>query len=256
MDDFKIVGTLDVTELVFLAFVLFFLGLMVYLRREDRREGYPLEDEVTGRIDTPGGVLSDGGPKAFLMPFGRGVVTTPTQGREKVDVAGVRTFRSPGAPYSPTGNPLVDGIGPASWAERAKHTDLDGEGRNRIVPIGMADHISVHARDADPRGMTVMAADGKVAGTVTDLWVDRAEHVIRYLQIDTGSKTVLAPMGMSVVKGKKRQVEIDAINAADFDAAPVPETAGQITFYEEERIVAYFGGGYLYANTARQDPLI
>jgi photosynthetic reaction center H subunit len=256
MDDFNIVGTYDVTELVFLAFVLFFLGLMVYLRREDRREGYPLEDEVTGRIDTPGGVLSDGGPKSFLMPFGRGVVTTPTQGREKVDVAGVRTFRSPGAPYSPTGNPLVDGIGPASWAERAKHTDLDGEGRNRIVPIGAAEHISVHARDADPRGMTVIAADGKVAGTVTDLWVDRAEHVIRYLQIDTGSNTVLAPMGMSVVKGKKREVEIDAINAADFAAAPVPQTAGQITFYEEERIVAYFGGGYLYANTARQDPLI
>jgi photosynthetic reaction center H subunit len=26
--------------------------------------------------------------------------------------------------------------------------------------------------------------------------------------------------------------------------------------YEEERIVAYFGGGYLYANRARQEPLI
>ena len=49
MDDMTIVGTYDVAELVFYAFVLFFLGLMVYLRREDRREGYPLEDEVTGR---------------------------------------------------------------------------------------------------------------------------------------------------------------------------------------------------------------
>ena len=48
----------------------------------------------------------------------------------------------------------------------------------------------------------------------------------------------------------------DAINAADFAAAPVPMTPGQITFYEEERIVAYFGGGYLYANRARQEPLI
>jgi photosynthetic reaction center H subunit len=256
MDDVKIVGTFDVTELVFLAFVLFFLGLMVYLRREDRREGYPLEDEVTGRVDTPGGVLSAAAPKTFHMPFGRGSVSVPNNRREKVDVAGERTFRSPGAPYYPTGNPLVDGIGPAAWADRAKHTDLDGEGRNRIVPIGAAEHISVHKRDADPRGMSVIGADGAVAGTVTDLWVDRAEHVIRYLEVDTGKAKVLAPMAMSKVHGKKRQVEIDAINAADFAGVPKLAKAGEVTFYEEERIVAYFGGGYLYANRARQEPLI
>lgn len=256
MDDVKLVGTFDVTELVFLAFVLFFLALMVYLRREDRREGYPLEDEVTGRIDTPGGVFAAATPKTFHMPFGRGTVTTPTKGREKVDIAGARTFRSPGAPYYPTGNPLVDGIGPAAWADRAKHTDLDAEGRARIVPIGAADHISVHANDSDPRGMSVIGADGAVAGTVTDLWVDRAEHVIRYLEVDTGAMKVLAPMGMAKVKGRNRQVVIDAINAADFAAAPVPVTPGQITFYEEERIVAYFGGGYLYANRGRQEPLL
>lgn len=256
MDDVKIVGTFDVTEMVFLAFVLFFVALLIYLRREDRREGYPLEDEVTGRIDTPGGVLSTATPKTFLMPFGRDSITTPTKGREKVDVAGARTFRSPGAPYYPTGNPLVDGMGPAAWADRAKHTDLDGEGRNRIVPIGAADHISVHARDADPRGMSVIGADGAVAGTVSDIWVDRAEHVIRYLEVDTGKKKILAPMAMSKVKGKNLQVVIDAINAADFAGVPTPATAGQVTFYEEERIVAYFGGGYLYANRARQEPLI
>lgn len=256
MDDMKIVGTLDVTELVFYAFVLFFLALLVYLRREDRREGYPLEDEVTGRVDTPGGVLSAATPKSFHMPFERGTVFAPNQKRDKVDIAANRTFRSPGAPYYPTGNPLVDGIGPAAWADRAKQTDLDGEGRNRIVPIGAAHGISVHSSDSDPRGMSVIAADGAIAGTVTDLWVDRAEHVIRYLEVDTGSKKVLAPMAMAKVKGRNRQVEIDAINAADFAAAPVPGKAGEITFYEEERIVAYFGGGYLYANRERQEPLI
>jgi photosynthetic reaction center H subunit len=256
MESVGIVGAYDVTEMVFWAFVLFFIGLLVYLRREDRREGYPLEDEVTGRVDTPGGVLSGATPKTFKMPFGRGTVTTPTKGREKVDIAAKRTFASPGAPYYPTGNPLADGIGPAAWADRAKHTDLDGEGRNRIVPIGAAEHISVHARDADPRGMTVIAADGAVAGTVSDLWVDRAEHVIRYLEVDTGSAKILAPMAMSKVNGKARQVVIDAINASDFAGVPQPVTPGQVTFYEEERIVAYFGGGYLYANRARQEPIL
>jgi photosynthetic reaction center H subunit len=257
MDDVKIVGTFDVTEMVFLAFVLFFLALLFYLRREDRREGYPLEDEVTGRIDIPGGVLQTASPKTFLMPFGRPAVTTPTKGREKVDVAGVRTFRSPGAPYAPTGNPLVDGIGPAAWAERARHPDLDAEGRNRIVPIGLvADHIAVNRRDPDPRGMKVIAADGAVAGTITDIWVDRAEHVVRYLEVDTGSGKVLAPMGMSKVHRGRGLVEIDAINAADFAGVPTTAKADEISLYEEERIVAYYGGGYLYANSARQEPLI
>ena len=254
MDDIKIVGTFDVTEMVFLAFVLFFIALVFYLRREDRREGYPLEDEVTGRVDSHGGALLSATPKTFHMPFGRGTVTTPTKGRERVDIAGARTFRSPGAPYYPTGNPLVDGIGPAAWADRAKHTDLDAEGRARIVPIGAAEHISVHRKDSDPRGMSVIAADGAVAGTVTDIWVDRAEHVIRYLEVDTGTGKVLAPMAMAKV-GRGR-VEIDAINAADYAGVPKPVTPGQVTLYEEERIVAYFGGGYLYANRARQEPLI
>lgn len=256
MDDMKIVGTLDVTELVLLAFTLFFIALIFYLRREDRREGYPLEDEVTGRIDTPAGPLLAASPKRFLMPFGRPAVTTPTQGREKVDVAGARTFRSVGAPYYPTGNPLVDGIGPASWAERARHPDLNAHGQPRIVPISIAPDIGVHRRDTDPRGMRVIGADGAVAGTVTDLWVDTAEHQIRYLQIDMGTNSVLAPMAMAAVKGKKGVISIDALNAEDFAGAPVPEQADQITFYEEERIVAYFGGGYLYANRARQEPIL
>lgn len=256
MDDVKIVGTLDLTSLVFLTFVLFFIGLIVYLQRESRREGYPLEDEATGRVDTPGGVFYQGAPKTFKMPFGRPAVTVPNGQRDALDKPWKRTFASPGAPYYPTGNPLVDGIGPAAWADRAKHTDLDGEGRDRIVPIGMAEHIQVHRRDTDPRGLRVIAADGVEVGTVTDLWIDRAEHVIRYLQIDTGTRTVLAPMGMSKIQGSKGRVVIDAINAADYANAPVPAVPGKITLYEEERIVAYFGGGYLYANAARQEPLI
>ncbi|MGB7373937.1 photosynthetic reaction center subunit H [Pontixanthobacter sp.] len=256
MDDVKIVGTFDVTEMVFLAFTLFFIALVFYLRREDRREGYPVEDEVTGRIDKPGGILTTDSPKTFKMPFGRDDVTTPTGGREKVDVAGVRTFRSPGAPYKPTGNPLEDGMGPAAWAERARHPDLDAEGHNRIVPIAMVAGITVHKKDADPRGMTVIGADGGTAGTVTDIWIDRAEHQIRYLEIDTGSKTVLAPMGMSKMQPRKKAVIIDALNADQFAAAPIPAKKGEITFYEEERVMAYFGGGYLYANDARQESVL
>ncbi|MBV9117235.1 MAG: photosynthetic reaction center subunit H, partial [Acetobacteraceae bacterium] len=40
---------IDLTQIVFAIFALFFLGLVIYLRREDKREGYPLEDPVPGR---------------------------------------------------------------------------------------------------------------------------------------------------------------------------------------------------------------
>lgn len=36
---------IDVAQLVLYAFWVFFFGLVYYLRREDKREGYPLESD-------------------------------------------------------------------------------------------------------------------------------------------------------------------------------------------------------------------
>jgi photosynthetic reaction center H subunit len=248
-----VVGSIDVAALTLYAFALFFLCLVFWLRREDRREGYPLEDELTGAIETPGGPLSTASTKSFLLPFDQGTVTAPTQGREPVEVAGAqRRENFGGAPYSPTGSGLPVGVGPGAFAERAKRPDVDAHNRPRIVPIGAAEGITVSTRDSDPRGMAVYGADGLEAGTVADLWVDRAEHVIRYLQIQTATGAVLAPMAMAVIR--RGAVVIDAINAADFAGAPKPTADGTITRYDEERVVGYFGAGYLYANSDRQEP--
>lgn len=243
---------IDVALLVFWAFVLFFIVLVFYLRREDRREGYPVEDELTGRIDTLSGPLGTASPKSFLLPFGHGIVTTPTKGREPVDIAARRTERSGGAPYVPTGNPLVDGIGPAAWADRAKTPDLDMEGHPRIVPLSLATDFWIAGRDPDLGGWPVVGADGVIAGRVTDLWIDRADRLVRYIQV--GEDGVLAPMMMAKVDRRRRIVVIDALNGGQFAGVPRLEAADRITLYEEERVQAYFGGGYLYANAERQEP--
>jgi len=105
--------------------------------------------------------------------------------------------------------------------------------------------------------MNVLGADGEIAGTVSEVWIDRAEHVIRYLAITTpGGVKVLAPMAMAVVKRKSGVIVIDALLAAQFAGAPSPAAPDTITLYEEERIVAYFGGGYLYATPERQEPAL
>jgi photosynthetic reaction center H subunit len=244
---------IDVALLVFWAFVLFFVGLVFYLRREDRREGYPVEDEFTGRLGVPGGPLSAASTKSFLLPFGQGTVTAPTKGREPVAIAARRTDRFAGAPYAPTGNPLVDGIGPAAWADRAKRPDIDMEGHPRIVPLSTAADFWVASGDSDLTGWPVIGADGLVAGTVSDLWIDRADRLVRYLQLEDG---VLAPMMMAKVDRRRRRIVLDALNAAQFAGVPRLDSPNQITLYEEERVQAYFGGGYLYANAARQEPFL
>ena len=93
-----------------------------------------------------------------------------------------RTAQFPGAPRRPTGNPLKDGVGPASWAERADEPDITMEGENRIVPLRVATDFHVVERDPDPRGMQVIGIDRQVAGTVSDVWVDRSEQLIRYFR--------------------------------------------------------------------------
>ena len=256
MHNVVIAGNIDIAMLALLAFFLFFIALVVYLHRESYREGHPLEDEVTGRYSSANSVFPLPQPKTFTLSHGRGTVTQPNPAqREPVTLAAKRLDRSPGSPYVPTGNPLVDGVGPAAWAERARTPDLDMHGAPRLAPLASTD-LWLESRDPDPRGMAVIGADGAVAGTVSEVWVDRAERVIRYLAVDIGSRTVLAPMMMAVVHRARKTVEIDAITASQFADAPAIAHAEQITLYEEERVQAYFGGGYLYATPGRQESMI
>ena len=253
-------GSIDVAQLCMIAFFVFFFGLVIYLRREDRREGYPLEDEITGKLQNAGGVLSLASPKTFKLAHGHGSVQAPvgfTENREPVAIAARRTARFPGAPLEPTGNPLVDGIGPASFANRAKRPDVDWEGHARIVPIGAVDGLYVERRDVDPRGFTVLGADHEIAGKVTDLWVDRADRLIRYLQVDLpNGRSITVPFNVCIVVGRRSVVRVDAITAAQFLDVPATESNQTITLYEEDRIQGYFGGGYLYAMPERTEPML
>lgn len=248
----------DVAQLVLYGFVLFFIGLLYYLRREDRREGYPLEDDLTGRVLPHGTPASEASPKHFHLPFGRGVVAKPDFVRDPVDIAARPLGGFNGAPLVPTGNPMIDGIGPAAWAERRREPDLDWEGRPRIVPLASDPELVVSVRDPSMLGWPVLGLDHYVAGTVADLWVDRPDRLVRYLHVElAGSgRAVLAPMQLAKVHRRRRVVLIDAITAAQFADVPAPEGDGILTAYDEERIMAYFGGGYLYATASRAEPLL
>ena len=254
-----ITGYIDVAQVTLYLFWFFFAGLIFWLRREDRREGYPLESDPSGRVKDRGFLLLPR-PKTFLLRDGT-TYSAPHDKRDTRPVAARRAGAWPGAPLIPTGDPLVDGVGPAAWAERADKPDRTWDGRPKIVPSRVDGHYGVASGDPDPRGMTVFAADGQAAGTVTDIWVDRAEHVVRYLELDAGIGigAVLVPMNLARIQGSTtsgRSVKVRSITAAQFANVPRTKSADEVTFLEEERICAYFAGGSLYATPARTEPLL
>lgn len=251
-----ITGHIDVAQVVLYAFWLFFAGLLFYLRREDRREGYPLENDITGKVENIGLVWM-AEPKRFALPEG-GFVEAPNYKRETRPLNAEPVAGFPGAPLQPTGDPMLAGVGPGSWAERQDIPDLTADGAPRIVPMRSATDYGVVDGDPDPRGMPVVGGDGNVAGTVSDVWVDTAEVLIRYIEVAVGNgedaRTVLVPAGFADVAGGK--VDVPSILSGQFGGVPGTAAADRITRLEEERIMAYFGAGLLYADAGRQEPLL
>ena len=255
MEKGAIVGSIDVAQVVLYSFWVFFIGLIIYLRREDKREGYPLVSDRRGGVSVIG-FPSPPSPKVFRLAHG-GTAMAPN-GKMDPPVTKARpTMPWPGAPLEPTGNPMIDGVGPAAYAQRADTPDLTVEGHDKIVPMRIATDFAIAVEDRDVRGMTVIAADRKVAGTVREVWVDRSEIVIRYLEIElTGGKRVLLPWNFSRVDKRRGRVNVKSILARQFADVPMTKSPDRITLLEEDRITAYYGGGHLYAVPSRTEPVL
>jgi photosynthetic reaction center H subunit len=162
---------------------------------------------------------------------------------------------------TPTGNPMIDGVGPASWANRVDEPEVTWEGEPAIVPLSIVDGTFVEPRDVNPIGMPVYGMDGVRAGTVREIWTDRSEPQIRFLEvaIETAAGTprnVLLPIGFAVINKRRGFVSTNAILASQFADVPALKSDRQITKLEEDKVTAYFAGGLLYAVPGRLDPVI
>jgi photosynthetic reaction center H subunit len=252
------IGTLttqmDVAQVVLWAFWFFLAILILYLRSEDRREGYPLVSEPRGGAETPGFFMLPG--KKVWKLFHGGEVVSP-YAREEREIKAVPATHFGGSPLIPTGNPMLDGVGPASWVLRSNTPDLTVEGLTRIAPLRVANDHEIDEHDRDPRGFKVIGADGVQAGVVRDVWVDRSEVCIRYLEVElSGGKRVLLPITFSKINQGKGIVKVESILGSQFAQAPTLANPDRVTRLEEDKIVAYYGGGILYAEPSRQEPLI
>lgn len=252
-----ITGYMDVAQMTLYAFWLFFFLLVLYLHRENKREGYPLQTDDYRNVEVVGfPALPD--PHSYKMLHGADDVVVPGPNPPEYDVKAKRVNPTYGSPFYPTGDPLVDGVGPAAWAVRPDFPDLTFEGGEpKIVPMRIASEFKVAERDPDPRGKEVVGLDDKVAATVTDIWVDRSEPQVRYLEIEVaanGNRT-LVPITLSRIRGDGT-VKVHCLKAEHFANIPTLASMDQITLQEEDRICAYIGGGSLFATRERQEPIL
>ncbi|MCP9223837.1 photosynthetic reaction center subunit H [Erythrobacter sp. LQ02-29] len=244
----------DLPLLLVILFFIFFLGLVFYLRREDKREGYPLvqdpRDRARPRVDIVGfpGLPK---PKLFRMPHGLPDKYAP--GPDAPDPVHGDWIGGMGGPLVPRGDPLLSRTGAASWVERADHPDLSYDGQPVFRPLRWLENFTVAHLDADPRGMPILGCDKQVAGEVVDIWADRAEHHARFLEValspamsetrsvaeptyDDVGETELEPVA-AIVTEEHVETPTRSIDITEVDVI-YAETETQRTPTESDRIVA------------------
>ena len=245
----------DVASIIFTLFILFFISLVYHLTLESKREGFPLETERYGTIRNEDGLTMMPKSKFFKTEFGK-VYEAPLAQAPAPEVLNAEPAHyMNGAPLIPTGNPLLAGVGPGSYAQRADIPDVGIHGEPRIVPLKNIPEYVIYKNDLNPIGMKVFGADYQEAGVVKEAWVDHMESMIRYFEVQLHSgDSVLVPLNFT--DKKPTGILVRAILGSQFKDVPKTKSSEQITLLEEEKIMAYFGAGSLYATPERMEPLI
>ena len=127
----------------------------------------------------------------------------------------------------------------------------------RIVPLRIAADHYIDEESPDPRAMQVIGADGMAGGVVSDIWIDRTELIVRYLEVTlVAGPSVLLPMTLVRIDPTAGVVRVQSIMGSQFADAPMLANADQVTLREEDRIQAYFASGHLFATPTRMEPLL
>ena len=238
---------IDLAQLLVVAFVLFFFGLVYYIRGEDKREGYPLVEAGSRANHEIVGFPTTREPKTYERLEGS-TVTLP-QEYERRDLPARPREPFPGAPLYPVGEPLIAGVGPGAYTLRRDEPFVMHDGSPQLEPLRKATDYSCVDPDLDPRGRRVFAADLKPVGRVTDIWIDKGSKILRYIEvaIDGDPQPRLLPIFYANVPRDSDMLTMTVLKAAQVALAPVLKSPDTITAREEDRVNAFFAGGHMYS---------
>lgn len=207
-----------------------------------------LDDERIGKVDDMI-VDAEGRPhfldvdlgmfdQHVLVPVGR---VRPSAGDEVVWVQGIRKEQLEHVPeYALDPETLTsayerrlievwDRLSGSPVTEPASVPPVE-TGRSEYARLSAMEEYRVASADADPRGWTVVAGDGKKIGEVKELIVDTASMSARYLDCDIDEKAldlepvdrhVLIPVRRARLDGDHRKVIVDGVFSTDVHRYPV-----------------------------------
>ena len=185
-----ITGYMDVAQVALYVFWLFFAGLVFYLRKEDKREGYPLVTERAGQFLQGFPVMP--APKTFLLLNGE-TVTAPRVDPPEPDFDAqadsivarrAHASRRQSDAWLPRDPPPLPCAPTCPICCRRR-------GRTELYRCGSRPTIHVDEESPDPRGNAgIIGADGVVGGIVSDIWIDIAEARRPLCGGDIGGRTL------------------------------------------------------------------
>ena len=242
-----ITNQIDFAQVLIAAFVLFFFGLLFYLRREDKREGYPLEEAIPALGHGIVGFPNAPPPKTYVMMDGSTSTLPKEYGRRELKAQPRDYF--PGAALYPVGDPLLAGIGPGAYTLRRDDPLTMPDGSLQLQPLRDAVEYRCIDPDMDPRGRRVFGADLVDAGACVDIWVDKGSKILRYFEVELagGIERRLVPIFYTIIRRNAPHFQVDAITAAQFAKIPVLRNPTIITAREEDIVNGFFAGGYMYS---------
>ncbi|HEY0204204.1 MAG TPA: photosynthetic reaction center subunit H [Acetobacteraceae bacterium] len=238
---------IDVAQAAWWLFFLAFIGIVLLLLREDRREGYP-KDSL--------GLEPLAGPQ--LLPPSRpmlrldGTATAQPHHDPAPPVRAHPLFRFAGSPLVPDGNPLTSAVGPGTYTMRRDEPFLMVDGTHQVQPLRAAEGWEVMPGETDLRGMRVLDIRFLPVGRVEELWVDRGVKILRYLEISLdegqGAGPVLLPIHHCDVDERERDIRVTALHQGQFNDVPRLRAPDSITAREEDMVNSYYAGGRFHSD--------
>lgn len=243
---------LDGAMVALILFAAFFFWLVFFhLRPHDKREGYPtIRPDGSAPFRRGRGLTWMPFTKTFLRPHGQPPVTTPRAEPRAGDRPTVMPENN-GQPLRPQEDGLLEGVGPAAWAQREDVPDYNIEGKPKLVSLEREAEYRILEGCPDPRGWPVYGSDGEHAGTVRDIWFNRAEFFPRYLEVAGVTRDYLVPLFFAVVHSGDEAVRVRDLPGARLALAPFRHHEDRITLLEEDRINAFFAGARFYGTSPK-----
>ncbi len=242
----SITSHIDAAETAVWIFFIGFAIVVYFLRKMDKREGYPMKAspfDPTPLLGFP----PPAEPTAFRMMEG-GETVAPHHEPEPPTTA-VPFDRFDGTPLVPTGDLLTTPLGPGAWTMRREEPLVTETGESMLQPMRLLPEWSVLHGDLDLRGRPVLDRRFFRAGIVRDLWIDRSAKMIRLFEVtldEPAQRSVLVPIWHTDIRQHDREIRVTALLAAQFGGIPRPEHPDELGAREHARIDAYFAAAHFY----------